>query len=90
MANHKQALKRHRQSLVQQARNRFYKRTMASSIKNAEAAHSEDTKEEVSPEDAQQLLRRAISTIARVAAKGVIPKKRAARKIARLTKLLQK
>ena len=85
MANHKQALKRHRQSEARQERNRSYKRFMKSTIKQAEAVAAEGT-----PEEVEAALRTAIAVVAKTASKNVIPRKRAARKISRLTKALQK
>lgn len=81
MANHKQALKRHRQSLVRRERNRANKRRMQSYIKKA--VQAEGTEAETA-----EALREAVSEIAKVAAKGIIPKKRAARKISRLAKAI--
>lgn len=81
MANHKQALKRHRQSLVRRQRNRSYNRRMKSFVKAALTSFEEG--DEKVGADA---LRDAASEIAKVASKGVIPKKRASRKISRLMK----
>lgn len=79
MANHKQALKRHRQSLVRRQRNRGTKRRMMTCIKKAEEARE-------AGQGTEEALRTAVSEIAKVASKGVIPKKRASRKISRLMK----
>lgn len=84
MANHKSALKRHRQSLVRRMRNRTYKKTMSTLVKKATAAGEEKKAE------AGEVLRDAVAFIARVASKGIIPKKRASRKISRLMKAAQK
>ena len=85
MAHHKQALKRYRQSEERKARNRSYKRTMKTELKKAETLATDG-----SAEDKAAAIRSAMSVIAKTAAKNVIPKKRAARKISRLTKALQK
>ena len=81
MANHKQALKRHRQSQERRTRNRALKRRMANTVKALEK-----TAESGSAEEKAAALTSTVSLIARVAAKGVIPKKRASRKISRLMK----
>lgn len=80
MATHKQALKRHRQSLKRRDRNRRIKRTLATFVKKARAAV------ETAPAEATESVRAAVSMLARGASKGVIPKKRASRKISRLMK----
>ncbi len=82
MANHKQALKRYRQSINRRERNRINKRRMATAVKKAVTAR------EAGGEEAADLTRQAATVIARVASKGVIPRKRAARKISRLMKSL--
>ncbi|MEN8136127.1 MAG: 30S ribosomal protein S20 [Thermodesulfobacteriota bacterium] len=81
MANHKSALKRHRQSLVRRTRNRAIKSVLRSSIKTVRVAVEEN-----SLEDAQAALKVAIPTINRAASKGTIHKCNAARKVSRLTK----
>lgn len=81
MANHKSALKRHRQSLVRRIRNRAIKSVLRTSIKSVRVAV-----EEKSLEDAQAALKVAIPTINRAASKGTIHKCNAARKVSRLTK----
>ena len=83
MANHPQALKRHRQSEKARARNMHYKSTVRNVVKKALA--TEDAK----PAVATEAFRKAESTIQHVASKGVIPKKRAARKVSRLAKALK-
>lgn len=81
MANHKSALKRHRQSLVRRIRNRAIKSVLKKSIKDVNLAVEQN-----SPEDAQAALKTAIPTISRAASKGTIHKRNAARKISRLTR----
>lgn len=85
MANHKQALKRHRQSLVRRQRNRATKRRMQTYIKKAQTVGAGS--DQAATDEA---LREAVSEIAKVASKGVIPKKRASRKISRLMKALNR
>lgn len=79
VANHKQAVKRHQQSLKRRQRNRHYKKMLATYLKRADADHE-------TPEAKAEAVREALSTIARVASKGIIPKRRASRKVARLMK----
>ena len=55
MANHKSALKRHRQSVVRRSRNRAVKSVLKSSIKAVNVAVEQN-----SPEDAQTALKVAI------------------------------
>jgi len=81
LANHKSALKRHRQSVVRRTRNRAVKSVLKNSIKAVNVAV-----EKKSQEDAQAALKEAIPTISRAASKGTIHKRNAARKISRLTK----
>jgi small subunit ribosomal protein S20 len=81
LANHKSALKRHRQSVVRRTRNRAVKSVLKSSIKAVNVAVEQN-----SQEDAQAALKVAIPTISSAASKGTIHKRNAARKISRLTK----
>lgn len=85
MANHKSALKRIRQNEKRRARNRYWKSTMRTIIKQVR-----QHVEEGNLEEAQSALRDATSTIARVASKGVIHKRTASRRISRLTLLVNK
>lgn len=81
MANHKSALKRHRQSLVRRSRNRAIKSVLKSSVKSVRVAVEQNTQEE-----AQAALKAAIPVINRAASKGTIHKNTASRKVSRLTK----
>lgn len=81
MANHKSALKKIKQDKVRQMRNKAYKTRLKNVVKSVETAISEANKEA-----AQTALQEAISTLDRVASKGVIHKNKAARKKSRLTK----
>lgn len=83
MANHKQALKRHRQSLVRAARNKYYKSTMRSSVKQARVALEAGDKDQ-----ATAAVSGASSYLDHIAGKGVIPKKRASRIKSRLAQQL--
>lgn len=83
MAHHKQALKRQRQSEQKRARNQSAKSRMKSAIKKAlAAAESRDALART------EAFRQAESEIRHVAQKGVIPKKRASRKVSRLARRL--
>ncbi len=83
MAQHKQALKRQRQSEQKRARNQSLKSRMKTTVKKAvSAAESKDASAKAAA------FREAESEIRHVAQKGVIPKKRASRKVSRLARRL--
>jgi len=81
LANHKSALKRHRQSEKRRVRNAAIKSTVRSAVKKTRLAIAESKAEEAgaSLSVTTRLLDRAVS-------KGIIHKNNAARKISRLTK----
>jgi len=80
LANHKSALKRHRQSLENRDRNRATRSRMKTAVKAAvQAVEAKD-------ENATKILSSAVSIVAKSASKGLIHKNTAARKISRLTK----
>ena len=81
MANSKQAEKRHRQSLVRNARNRSHITRMRSAIKKLRA-----TVEEADTKAAQELLDPTLRVIDMTAQRGVIHRNTAARYKSRLTK----
>lgn len=81
MANHKSAMKRTRQSLDRNLRNRANKSKMKTAIKAVFAAI-----EEQSVEKAQAALKAAIPVIDRVAVKGTLHKNTTSRTVSRLTK----
>ncbi|MCX7982504.1 MAG: 30S ribosomal protein S20 [Syntrophales bacterium] len=81
MAHSKSAIKRARQSEKRRLRNRIVKTTLKTAIKKV-LSHLE----EKNSEEAKAALQVAISKISKAAAKGVIHKRNAARKISRLTK----
>lgn len=83
MANHKSAIKRHKQSIKRTARNRAVKTRIKNVIKSVYTAITSNEHEK-----AEQLLITATSTIDKAAKKGVIHWKKAARKVSRLTKSL--
>ena len=81
MANHKSALKRAGQNKVRQMRNRISKTRMKNVVKKVK-----ETLQSGAPLDAKQAMKEAQKVIDQVAAKGVIHKNTAARKISRLSK----
>lgn len=84
MANHKSALKRARQNVVRQLRNRSVKSRVKTEVKAVRAALKTD------PAKVADTLKNAQSVIDKAAKKGVIHKRTAARKISRLTKQIRK
>ena len=84
MANHKSALKRIKQNERRRLRNQAVRTKVKNATKQVKAAAAEGT------EDKDAVLRKAIRTINQSASKGVIPRKRASRKISRLTKLINR
>ena len=84
MAQHKQAEKRHRQSLVRRNRNMHYTSMMRTFLKKARQAIEEN------PAEAHEAVIKAISVVDHVAQKGIIPNSRASRVVGRLSKAHQK
>ncbi len=85
MANHKSAEKRARQSVKRQQKNRSAKSRVHSTVRKVdEAAAAKDYK------GGMTALSKAQSELARAVTKGVMPKKRAARKMSRLSAKLKK
>ncbi|MBQ7739549.1 MAG: 30S ribosomal protein S20 [Desulfovibrionaceae bacterium] len=81
MANHKSALKRHRQSLEHMARNRANKTRVKNAVKAVNSAlNSEDINA------AHESLVKATSVLAKAASKGAIHWRKAARKTSRLAR----
>jgi small subunit ribosomal protein S20 len=78
MANHQSAIKRHRQSLKNRARNNHYRRTVKTFMGKALAAAEAGSKE------APELLKKAISVVDKVVGKGILPKNRGSRLVSRL------
>jgi small subunit ribosomal protein S20 len=85
MANHKSAIKRHRQSLKRRDRNRSAKAAVRTAVKNASAAAVSGNKTE-----AETLARNAESLMAKASKKGLFHKATLARKISRLQAQVQK
>jgi len=81
LANHKSALKRHKQSLKRRMRNRMIKSQVKTAIRKVNEAIAAS-----SVEDAQAALRAAIPVIDRAASKGTFHRKTASRKVSRLTR----
>ncbi len=83
MANHKSAIKRHKQSLKQAARNRAARTRVKNVIKDVRTAIQTQNKEE-----AAKALSIATSVLDKAASKGAIHWKKAARKISRLSRTI--
>ncbi len=81
MANHKSAIKRHRQSLKRKMRNKSVKSGMKTQIKSFFSVLETGEKDAV-----QKLLPETVSKIAKTASRGIIKKKTASRKISKLAK----
>ncbi len=81
MANHKSAIKRARQSEDRRLRNRSRKTRMKNVVRKLEEAIGSK-----SGEAAVESLKLAVSVIDKTAAKGVIHRNTASRKISRLTR----
>lgn len=81
MANHKSAIKRARQSEDRRQRNRSRKTRMKNVVRKLEESLTAKARE-----DAAENLKLAVSVIEKTAAKGVIHKNTASRKISRLTR----
>ena len=80
MANHKSAVKRHRQSEDRRLRNRMVKTRVKNVTKQVRQAVAEKA------DDAPARLREAQAVIAGAAKKGVLHKRAAARRISRLAR----
>lgn len=81
MANHKSAIKRHKQSLKRAARNRSLRTRVKNVLKDTRAAIRGNVKE-----DTEKALSIAQSVLAKATSKGAIHWKTAARKISRIAK----
>jgi small subunit ribosomal protein S20 len=81
LANHKSALKRHRQSLRRHARNQSIKSAVKTAVKKVRTSLAAKD-----PDAVKSTLAAALPALDKAAAKGVIHKRTAARKISRLTK----
>lgn len=83
MANHKSALKRARQNVVRRARNKAVKTRVKNVVKDVRQAVAENAGDAT-----QDRLKEAKSIIDKAATKGVIHKRTAARKISRLSRMV--
>jgi len=81
VANHADALKRMRQNTKRRMRNRHYRATMRTEIKKVRVAV-----ESGELETASNSLNGAVSIIHRLASKGIIHRRNAARRVSRLYK----
>lgn len=79
MANHQDAIKRNKQNEKRRVRNRHYRTMMRNQIKKLRAAVDSGDKTVAGDE-----LRKAVSIIQRIAAKGVIHRRQAGRRVQRL------
>ncbi|MBI5237994.1 MAG: 30S ribosomal protein S20 [Deltaproteobacteria bacterium] len=80
MANHKSAIKRHRQSEKRRARNASVKSAVRTAIKKVD-----DAVKAGKAEEAKASLLTAVSELDRAAIKGVLHRNNASRRISRLT-----
>ncbi|MBQ7617642.1 MAG: 30S ribosomal protein S20 [Desulfovibrio sp.] len=85
MANHKSAIKRHKQSLAQQARNRANRTRIKNAVKGVQNALRTE-----GVESARSKLVGATSVLAKAAQKGAIHWKKAARKVSRLARAVNR
>ena len=79
MATHKQAIKRHKQSLVRNERNRYFKTSCRTFMKIAREAIAAGDKSA-----AHDAVQRAVVMLDRAAGKGILPHNRASRVKGRL------
>ncbi|MGE4292717.1 MAG: 30S ribosomal protein S20 [Desulfovibrio sp.] len=85
MANHKSAIKRHRQSLKRRDRNRANKTRVKNVVKAVREAMEQNDKEQ-----AAAALKSAVSMLDKAASKKVVHWRNASRRIARLQQALNK
>ena len=83
MANHKSAEKRIRQTKKRTERNRYYRTRVKNIVKAVRVATEKGNKEE-----ANEALKIANKNLHKFVSKGVLKKNTAARKVSRLTKLV--
>jgi len=83
VANHPSAVKRHKQSIKREERNRMVKTRIKNVVKDVRAAIKNDDMAEL-----EKLMVAATSTLDKASTKGVIHWKKAARKISRLQKAM--
>ena len=85
MANTRQSTKRALQNVKRQARNQIQRSKTKTTLKSALDAIKGKKLDE-----AKETYVKAVKALSKAASRGVIPARRASRKIARLTKLVQK
>jgi small subunit ribosomal protein S20 len=85
LANHKSALKRARQGEVRRMRNTAHKTRAKTAVKAVRAAVAGND-----PAKAQENLKEAVSLLQKIADKGVIHKRKASRRISRLTRAVNR
>lgn len=85
MANHKSALKRARQSEAARLRNMRDKSKAKRAVKEVRTSLDAGNVEQIT-----ELFRKSVSTLQKIASKRVIHKKKAARKISRLAKAVNR
>ncbi|MBN2360056.1 MAG: 30S ribosomal protein S20 [Deltaproteobacteria bacterium] len=83
MAKHKQALKRHRQSVKREARNRAVKSALRTIVKKARTGLESGKPEATAVEIAKR-------SIDRAASRGVLHKRTASRRVSRLARALNR
>ena len=81
MANHESALKRARQSETRRLRNIGYKTRVKHAVKDVRTAIANN-----STDQAKENLTQAVSIIQKTSSRGIIHKRKASRKISRLTR----
>ena len=81
----KSGIKRHKQSLKRRARNRHVRATVKTAVKGVRQAVAENRIDTI-----QEVLSDASSTIAKAGAKGILHRKTASRKVARLARAVHK
>jgi len=86
MANHPSALKRERQAQKRRLRNRAAVSAIKTSVKKLTSALSDSG----AADEVKASFTAAVSTLDRAAVKGIIPKKRASRKVSRLARQVNK
>jgi small subunit ribosomal protein S20 len=84
MATHKQALKRYRQNEKKRMRNSQLKSVMKTQVKKFSDILSSKSSKKV-----QEEFKNTESLIRKMSSKGIIPKKRASRKISRLSRKIK-
>jgi len=82
LANHKSAVKRTKQNEARRMRNKSIRSALKTNIKKVLSAKKEGA------DNTEELLKKAQSSIAKAAKKGILHKNTAARKTARIAKLL--